>query len=67
MQYRNITRILGLLVALLSVTMLPPIFISFIYRDGGGLAFILSFFVIIASLGFFNFAILFVTWSVATL
>ena len=42
MQYRNIIRILGLLVALLSVTMLPPIAISYIYGDGGGLAFIMG-------------------------
>jgi len=42
-QYKNIIRILGLLVALLSVTMLPPALISLIYRDGGGLPFILAF------------------------
>lgn len=44
MQYRAIIRILGLLVALFSVTMLPPAFISIIYEDGGGLAFIVAFF-----------------------
>lgn len=43
MQYKNIIRILGLLVALLSVTMLPPALISLIYRDGAGLPFLLSF------------------------
>ncbi|WP_371375522.1 TrkH family potassium uptake protein [Thalassotalea aquiviva] len=43
MQYRNITRILGLLVTILSVTMLPPAFVSLIYRDGGGVAFLVSF------------------------
>lgn len=43
MQYKNIIRILGLLVALLSVTMLPPALISLIYRDGGGLPFLLAF------------------------
>ncbi|MDO6427629.1 MULTISPECIES: TrkH family potassium uptake protein [Thalassotalea] len=43
MQYKNILRILGLLVTLLSVTMLPPALISLLYRDGGGVAFILSF------------------------
>jgi trk system potassium uptake protein TrkH len=42
-QYKNIIRILGLLVALLSVTMLPPALISLVYRDGGGLPFILAF------------------------
>lgn len=43
MQFKNIIRILGLLVALLSVTMLPPALISFIYRDGGGVSFLASF------------------------
>lgn len=43
MQYRNIIRILGLLVTLLSVTMLPPAFVSLIYRDGGGVSFLLAF------------------------
>jgi trk system potassium uptake protein len=42
-QYKNIIRILGLLVTLLSVTMLPPAFISLIYRDGGGVSFLSSF------------------------
>ena len=43
MQYKNIIRILGLLVALLSVTMLPPALVSMIYRDGGGVPFLLAF------------------------
>lgn len=43
MQYKNIIRILGLLVSLLSVTMLPPAFISLIYRDGGGVSFLMAF------------------------
>lgn len=43
MQYRNIIRILGLLVALLSVTMLPPAIVSMVYRDGGGVPFLLGF------------------------
>jgi trk system potassium uptake protein TrkH len=42
-QYKNIIRIIGLLVALLSVTMLPPALISLIYRDGGGVPFLMSF------------------------
>jgi trk system potassium uptake protein TrkH len=42
-QYKNIIRILGLLVALLSVTMLPPALVSLIYRDGGGVPFLLGF------------------------
>lgn len=44
MQYRTIVRILGLLVALFSVAMLPPAFVSVIYQDGGGLPFIIAFF-----------------------
>lgn len=43
MKYRAIIRILGLLVALFSVTMIPPALISLIYDDGGGLAFVLAF------------------------
>ena len=43
MQYRSIIRILGLLVALFSSTMIPPALVSLIYKDGGGLPFILSF------------------------
>ena len=43
MQYNNIIRILGLLVTILSVTMLPPAFISLVYRDGGGLSFLMAF------------------------
>lgn len=43
MQYGAIIRILGLLVALFSVTMLPPALISLIYEDGAGLAFVIAF------------------------
>ncbi|WP_026376024.1 TrkH family potassium uptake protein [Aestuariibacter salexigens] len=43
MQYRSIIRILGLLVALFSVTMIPPAFVSLIYQDGSGLPFLLAF------------------------
>lgn len=43
MHYKNIIRILGLLVALLSVTMIPPALVSLIYRDGGGVPFLTSF------------------------
>ncbi|NMP17849.1 TrkH family potassium uptake protein [Thalassotalea sp. Y01] len=43
MQYRNIIRIIGILVMILSFTMLPPALISLIYGDGGGVAFITSF------------------------
>ncbi|MDN4502315.1 TrkH family potassium uptake protein [Alteromonadaceae bacterium BrNp21-10] len=44
MQYRSIVRILGLLVALFSVTMIPPAIISVIFGDGSGLPFVLAFF-----------------------
>lgn len=43
MQIRAITRILGLLVALFSVTMLPPVLVSLFYGDGGGMAFVFAF------------------------
>lgn len=43
MQYRAIIRILGLLVALFSVTMIPPAIISLIFEDGSGLPFLLAF------------------------
>lgn len=53
MQIKNIVRILGLLVTLLSVTMLPPALISLLYRDGGGVSFLASFmFCLIAGLVF---------------
>ncbi len=53
MQYKNIIRILGLLVTLLSVTMLPPALVSLIYRDGGGVSFLSSFiFCLVAGLIF---------------
>lgn len=44
MQYRTIIRILGLLVALFSTTMIPPAIISLIYQDGSGLPFLMAFF-----------------------
>ncbi len=43
MQYRTIIRILGLLIALLSVTMIPPAIVSVIYNDGSALPFIMAF------------------------
>ncbi|RDV24764.1 potassium transporter [Alteromonas aestuariivivens] len=43
MHYRAIVRILGLLIALFSVTMIPPAVVSLIYQDGSGLPFILAF------------------------
>lgn len=43
MHYRAIVRILGLLVALFSVTMAPPALVSLVYQDGSGLPFVLAF------------------------
>ncbi|MBU3020195.1 TrkH family potassium uptake protein [Aestuariibacter sp. A3R04] len=43
MHYRAIVRILGLLVALFSVTMIPPAFISLLFEDGSGLPFVIAF------------------------
>ncbi len=43
MQYPSIIRILGLLVALFSVTMIPPAVVSVIYEDGSGMPFALAF------------------------
>lgn len=44
MQFRTIIRILGLLVALFSVTMIPPAIVSVSFNDGSGLPFVLAFF-----------------------
>ncbi|NMH60605.1 TrkH family potassium uptake protein [Alteromonas ponticola] len=53
MHYRAIVRILGLLVALFSVTMIPPAVVSVIYQDGSGLPFILTFIMcVVTGLGF---------------
>lgn len=43
MHWRSIIRIVGLLIALLSVFMLIPAIVAVIYRDGGGTIFIQSF------------------------
>ncbi len=48
MQFRSITRIVGLLLALFSITMLAPALVAFIYRDGAGLPFVLTFFLLLA-------------------
>lgn len=44
MQYATIIRILGILLMVFSLTMLPPAIVSAIYEDGGGSAFISTFF-----------------------
>lgn len=43
MQYRSIIRILGLLIALFSTTMIPPAMVSLLFQDGGGLPFVMAF------------------------
>ena len=45
MQFRAILRIVGLLVALFSFTMLAPAFVAIIYKDGAGRDFISAFFI----------------------
>jgi len=44
-----VQRVLGLLLALFSVTMLPPIFVSWLYADGMWHAFAISFLIILGS------------------
>jgi trk system potassium uptake protein len=44
MQFRSITRIIGLLLALFSLSMLAPAVVALIYRDGAGVAFVGTFF-----------------------
>ena len=43
MQFRSIARIIGLLLALFSVSMLIPALVALIYRDGAGVPFLLTF------------------------
>lgn len=43
MHFRSIIRIVGLLIALLSIFMLLPMVVALIYRDGGGNIFVRSF------------------------
>ncbi|UJF19314.1 TrkH family potassium uptake protein [Vibrio sp. SS-MA-C1-2] len=47
MQTRSIIRIIGTLLALFSVTMLAPALVAFIYRDGAGLPFVYTFFLLL--------------------
>ncbi len=48
MQFRSIIRIVGLLLALFSVTMLAPALVALIYRDGAGFPFVVTFFLLFA-------------------
>ncbi len=47
MQFRSITRIVGLLLALFSFIMLAPALVAFIYRDGEGFPFVLTFILLV--------------------
>lgn len=49
MSFKAIQRILGILLTLFSVTMLPPIVVSWIYDDGAMLAFAIAFGIIITA------------------
>lgn len=53
MELRSIIRIVAMLIGLFSLTMLPPVFIAFIYQDGGGNDFLAAFFVTLM-IGFFS-------------
>ncbi len=49
MQFRSIIRIIGLLLALFSVSMLAPSLVALVYRDGGGVPFITTFFLLLGA------------------
>lgn len=51
MQFRSIIRIVGLLLALFSVTMLAPALVALIYRDGAGVPFVTTFFLFCCFVG----------------
>lgn len=55
MQFRSIIRIVGLLLALFSVSMLAPALVALIYRDGAGVSFVSTFFVLLLCGGIFWF------------
>ncbi|SUP47098.1 TrkH [Vibrio furnissii] len=55
MQFRSIIRIVGLLLALFSVSMLAPALVALIYRDGAGVPFVSTFFVLLLCGGVFWF------------
>ncbi|MCJ2378439.1 TrkH family potassium uptake protein [Vibrio sp. ZSDZ34] len=55
MQIRSIIRIVGLLLALFSVSMLAPALVALLYRDGAGVPFVTTFFVLLLCGGFFWF------------
>ncbi|SJL84874.1 TrkH family potassium uptake protein [Vibrio palustris] len=47
MQFRSIIRIVGLLLALFSLSMLAPALVALIYRDGEGVPFVSTFFILL--------------------
>lgn len=47
MQFRSIIRIIGLLLALFSLSMLVPAFVALIYKDGAGVPFVSTFFLLL--------------------
>ncbi|MDW6018452.1 TrkH family potassium uptake protein [Vibrio plantisponsor] len=47
MQFRSIIRIVGLLLAIFSFTMLAPALVALIYRDGAGVPFVTTFFALL--------------------
>lgn len=47
MQFRSIIRIVGLLLAIFSFTMLAPALVALIYRDGAGVPFVSTFFALL--------------------
>ena len=49
MQFRSITRIIGLFLALFSITMLAPAIVAFIYRDGEGFPFVVTFMLLLVT------------------
>ncbi|MDE1315401.1 TrkH family potassium uptake protein [Vibrio aestuarianus] len=55
MQFRSIIRIVGLLLALFSVSMLAPALVALLYRDGAGVPFVTTFFVLLMCGGLFWF------------
>lgn len=49
MQYLVIQRVMGMLLMIFSTTLLPPLAVSFIYRDGAGLAFAIPLLITLAT------------------
>lgn len=49
MQFATITRILGILIMVFSITMIPPSVVALIYQDGGGSAFFITFILVLVT------------------